>query len=441
MLRTSHEDEFRPIPIAPAASAPPAPAPKRTRDSRDAPVEEEENVFTVPKRVRLDESAPQPLAPLSLGQQLPQHLLGQQGIMHVGPNGVLELDDAYVTPERERVGNAKAALSSGAFKTPALVDTSSSPTSSPMPPTLPRAGAGAHNPSSLHQAWTNDDVLTSASPAGSGFSLDAAFDIKPKALRKMDDDALWPPSLTLVDEKDKSKNATSTSPKAPPKTPLTRSSAAIDRDRHQTPRHVHRTPFGSSSVTNSTFKTPMMFAGSPVLPRPLGHEMSTPAWELEGIFDRLTEYKSPSRVSASTGAAGALPLGVRSPLTSTDPSRYATLLSSGDGSPKGKSRVQVQVHDSPFKRRSHGHVRGMGSMGSLSSLGALGDIKGVLLPALKEDKQGEVSRDRVRARAGESGETPNGQDDTVGNEDEGEDDEVEQVKGLVLSMGVQLQAA
>lgn len=121
--------------------------------------------------------------------------------------------------------------------------------------------------------------------------------------------------------------------------------------------------------------------------------MSTPAWELEGILDRLTGagQASPSR---SHIGPGGLPLGVRSPITSTDPSRYATLLSSGDGSPKGKSRViPVPIPDSPLKRTGRhalGHVRAMGSLGSFGSLGslgnlsAIGELKGALLPALKE---------------------------------------------------------
>ena len=260
--------------------------------------DEDENVFTAaPKRVRVSE----PLAPI--------YPVPQETVVHDA--------DSYVTPEREKTGATTKMTSTGSnFKTPALINTSSSPGSSPMPPTIGRS-TNHHHPSALQQAWTTDDFEPlghegDSPPGGRPYALDVAFDLKPKmdgARRIVSDEE---PFLPLV------------SPRGPPKTPLTRSSAATDR----TPR-----PAFGANIRTPWAKTPLMFHGSPVLPLPSGIELSTPAWEINGVLDRLTGgigigMESPTRGIRSPG---------RSPFPSTDPDKYAFAQLLGLGSPKGKS--------------------------------------------------------------------------------------------------------
>ncbi|WVR03612.1 hypothetical protein IAU60_000604 [Kwoniella sp. DSM 27419] len=265
--------------------------PRFERKERRRPlIVDDDNVFMSAKKVRVAE----PLAPI--------HPIPQESVK--------ELDDSFITPERERPSSNNKMMSSSAFKTPALIQTSSSPGSSPMPSTITRS---THHPSALQQAWTHDDMTRSpardSSPAAP--MLDAAFDFKPKA----------PPPRTrnVAQEDDFTPTATSHSPRAPPKTPVSRSSAATDK----TPRLQHlRTP--------SLSKTPMFFGGSPALPPPSANALlSTPMWEVGGVLDRLKDHLTGSPTHS-----------MRSPMPSTDPTRYAMLLDSG-GSPRKRRDVSL----------------------------------------------------------------------------------------------------
>ena len=239
------------------------------RFERKRKMDEEDNVFASTKRVRVADS------------------------MHHE-----YFDDSFITPERERpLPSSKGTWSS--FKTPALVNTSSSPGSSPMPTTITRT---THHPSGLQQAWTHDDMARSAncdSPPQP--MLDAAFDFQPKKVSSR--------ARTIAGEDE---YLPPTSPR-PPKTPVTRSSAATDK----TPRfHLVRTPLT---------KTPLLF-GSPALPPPSnGALLSTPLWEVGGCIDRLRDY------------GGSPTHSIRTPLPPTSPTRYAMLLDSG-ASPKKMMR-------------------------------------------------------------------------------------------------------
>ncbi|OCF41626.1 hypothetical protein I317_04536 [Kwoniella heveanensis CBS 569] len=270
------------------------------KEKRRPLIVDDDNVFTsATKRVRVAE----PLAPI---HPIPQETATIQ-----------ELDDSFITPERERPSSSNnSKLMSSAFKTPALIQTSSSPGSSPMPQTITRS---THHPSALQQAWTHDDMTKSpardSSPARP--MLDAAFDFKPKAppprtrtLAHHDDDFVVP------------SNNISHSPRAPPKTPVTRSSAATDKNK--TPRLQHlRTP--------SLAKTPMFFGGSPALPPPSASALlSTPMWEVGGVLDRLKDHLTGSPTHSS----------IRSPMPPTSPTRYAMLLDSG-GSPRKRRDVSL----------------------------------------------------------------------------------------------------
>ncbi|WVW81789.1 hypothetical protein I302_103786 [Kwoniella bestiolae CBS 10118] len=276
--------------------------PRFERKEKRRPLEvEDDNVFTSTKRVRVAD----PLAPI--------HPLPQEASM-----SVKELDDSFITPERERpISNNKSIMSS-AFKTPALIQTSSSPGSSPMPSTITRS---THHPSALQQTWTHDDMAENhphsreSSPRP---MLDAAFDFKPKAPP--------PRARTLAQEDDypPSKQTHHHSPRAPPKTPVSRSSAATDK----TPRLQHlRTP--------SLAKTPMFFGGSPALPPPSASAfLSTPMWEVGGVLDRLKDHLTGSPTHSTNSGS------IRSPMPSTDPTRYAMLLDSG-GSPRKRRDVSL----------------------------------------------------------------------------------------------------
>lgn len=231
-------------------------------------LEDEENVFTTGvKRVRVTE--PGVLAPI---------------LPHTQDN-MIDLDDTFITPERERpISATNAKIMSSAFKTPALVNTSSSPGSSPMPPTIPRT---THNPSALQQAWTHDDMEEAATSSSSPQRpmLESAFDFQPKMIKHR--------TRTLVGEDEFPINTTN-----PPKTPLTRSSAA--RDLNKTPGN------GMHS------KTPLTFGRSPAqAPPTISALLSTPMWEMGGCLDRLKDYgSSPTQ---------------RSPVPPTSPTRYVLL--------------------------------------------------------------------------------------------------------------------
>ncbi|WWD22508.1 hypothetical protein CI109_107001 [Kwoniella shandongensis] len=247
---------------------------------------DDEGVFTSTKKVRVAE----PLAPL---HSIPQETVDR------------DFDDSFITPERERP-TANGKIMSSAFKTPALVQTSSSPTSSPMPQTITRS---THHPSALQQAWTHDDMAESNSRDSSPARpmLESAFDFKPKAMRG---------GRTMAQEDEFVPTSTRHSPRAPPKTPVSRSSAATDK----TPRLRHlRTP--------SLGKTPMFFGGSPALPPPSASALlSTPMWEVGGCLDRLKDHLTGSPTRGS----------IRSPMPPTSPTRYAMLLDSGASPRKGR---------------------------------------------------------------------------------------------------------
>lgn len=221
--------------------------------------DDDENVFTSgPKRVRM--AQPDALSPI-LEQQVTNAYLNDD-------------DDMFITPSRERSKSTTAAsasrqFGSSALKTPALVQTSSSPTSSPMPPTITR---GSHHPSGLQQAWTHDDMMQATTSLSSHTKLDAAFDLKPTPMKRdRDDDTLFVHHAE----------------RGPPKTPVTRSSAASDR----TPR------VGGVRTPGMLIKTPLTY-GSPARPPPSASaHMSTPLWEMSGVLDRLKDSDSPTRAS------------------------------------------------------------------------------------------------------------------------------------------------
>lgn len=319
--------------VRPGIMVPPRFERIKEREKR-RPIEDEENVFTSSvKRVRVAE--PLPLHP-------------------IGPDPQSYLDDSFITPERERPGlntnSSTAKLHSSAFKTPALVNTSSSPGSSPMPPTVPRT---AHHPSALQQAWTQDDMADTASNMSSPRPmLDAAFDLKPKAPRArfQDEDFIAP---SMIASNNNNNNG------APPKTPVSRSSAAqthqaqsdksqpqpaptpnkqksqSDGQNVQTPRLALRTPMYA--------KTPMMFPGSPArAPPTVSALLSTPAWEMSGCLDRLRDQDvlaSPTNKLALAHAHAHGHGGIRTPMPPTSPTRYAMLLDSGGGSPRKRELI------------------------------------------------------------------------------------------------------
>ncbi|XAO26649.1 hypothetical protein I312_105488 [Cryptococcus bacillisporus CA1280] len=281
------------------ALPPPPVDPKGKRKQTES---EDDPLFSNSKRVRLAE----PLAPI--------HPFPQESV----PGKAEKYDASFVTPERERpIPNGSKLLSSASdFKTPALVQSSSSPGSPPMPTTVTRP---THHPSSLQQAWTHDDMSQTpprdSSPARP--MLDAAFDLKPKSLRtkQVTQEDGFPHSHTDL--------ASPPHPRGPPKTPVTRSSAAADKT--QTPRLHHRKTPSMSAVT------PVVFRDSPGLPPPSSSALlSTPMWEIGGCLDRLKDHFAPSPTSSIRP--------IRSPAPPTSPTRYAMMLMETGGSPrKGKS--------------------------------------------------------------------------------------------------------
>ncbi|ODN76172.1 hypothetical protein L202_06091 [Cryptococcus amylolentus CBS 6039] len=251
-----------------------------------------EEDLTSAKRVRLAE----PLAPI--------HPFPQERIE--------KLDSSFITPERERPIPGGSRLMSSDFKTPALVQSSSSPGSPPMPATVTRS---THHPSALQQAWTHDDMSQTpprdSSPARP--MLDAAFDLKPKAIR---------PKVVTAQEEDFAVPNSPPQPRAPPKTPVTRSSAAADK----TPRLQHRKTPGMS--------TPVIYRGSPGMPPPTASALlSTPMWEIGGCLDRLRESFQPSPTGfGSMDGRGP----IRSPAPPTSPTRYSMMLLDSGSPRKGR---------------------------------------------------------------------------------------------------------
>jgi len=270
--------------------------PPKRRPTAD---EDIENVFTAPKRVRVAE-------PLSQILPHPQERL------------LPGLDDSYVTPERAGINQQKTM--SSAFKTPALIQTSSSPGSSPMPPSIQR---GPHHPSTLQQAWTHDDLdpdldidINPSSPPASR-QLESAFDLKP----------LGPMLHSRPNTKHLIEEDTHILPNlhnAPPKTPVTRSSAATEK----TPR-LFKTPGPLSMSLGLGTKTPAGYASSPGMGPPSASQfLSTPLWEIHNCLSRLERggnFGSPTRSPSG-----------RNSVPSTSPTRYAMLLPSVDGSPARK---------------------------------------------------------------------------------------------------------
>ncbi|WOO76946.1 Forkhead box protein J1 [Vanrija pseudolonga] len=236
-------------------------------DKRGLRDDDDENVFTSgPKRVRL--ARPEPLSPIHEQQSATSSFLHDDA-------------DMFITPSRATSRTTQlsgsAQFGSSALKTPALVQTSSSPTSSPMPPTITRTSH--HHPSALQQAWTHDD-LAQTTPTSPG-KLDAAFDLKPSVLKSdhlvRDDDSIV---HSLVPH---------AADRGPPKTPVTRSSAAADR----TPR------LGGLRTPGMIHKTPLTY-GSPARPPPSASaHLSTPLWEISGVLDRMNAAESPTRTPRS----------------------------------------------------------------------------------------------------------------------------------------------
>ena len=235
--------------------------------------DEDENVFTSNKRMRLPNPGP-PLLPhpriLNTSQQ----------------QEFVDFHDSFITPERDRPPSMTK-VSSSAFKTPSLVNSSSSPGSSPMPPTIPRSQM---QPSGLHHVWTHEEMDGESGSSPARQSLEAAFDFQPKAKKHL--------ARTVLPDDDASPATSAVAPK----TPLSRSSAA---------REAMRSP------ASALAKTPMLFGRSPAQAPPTNSIlMSTPLWEVNGVLNRLEAYGSPSHLG-------------RSPVPPTSPTRYAMLLGSG----------------------------------------------------------------------------------------------------------------
>jgi hypothetical protein len=261
----------------PSALGPPMGEENFVRDDDD------ENVFgSGPKRVRM--VPPDALSPI-LEQQVTSAYLNDD-------------DDMFITPSRERskmqAASTSRQFSSGALKTPALIQTSSSPTSSPMPPTVTRGSH--HHPSALQQAWTHDDMVQTT-PASPRAKLDPAFDLKPgPTKRDRDEDNLH--FVPLVERN-------------PPKTPVTRSSAHADR----TPR--------IGGLRTPLIKTPLTYGSPARAPPSASAHLSTPLWEMSGVIDRMGTAESPTRNS-------------RSDVPPTSPTHYS--LSDCGDSPVAKRR-------------------------------------------------------------------------------------------------------
>jgi hypothetical protein len=203
-----------------------------------------ENVFgSAPKRVRMAQA--EPLSPI-LEQHVASAYLNDDD------------DDMFITPARER-SKAQPASTSYQFSsstlktTPALTQTSSSPTSSPMPSTVTR-------PSGLQQAWSHMDIPTP--------KLESAFVLRPSIKRNLDDDE---PPMHFMPKIDRQ----------PPKTPVTRSSAAAER----TPR--------VGGLRTPLVKTPLTYGSPARAPPSASAHLSTPLWEMSGVLDRMAE--SPTR--------------------------------------------------------------------------------------------------------------------------------------------------
>lgn len=221
------------------------------------------------------------------------------------PNSYLD-GDMFSTPARvppnqpfASVSESSRQLTSSALKTPALIQTSSSPTSSPMPPTVTRSSH--HHPSGLQQAWTQDDMIHSNGPS-SPAKLEAAFDLKPAPIKRDRDDDFNSLAPHAVE-------------RAPPKTPVTRSSAAAALDR--TPR--------VGSLRTPNLKTPLTYGSPARFNQPPGTIMSTPMWEMNGVLDRLNCHTSDSPTRTP-----------RSDVPPTSPTHYS--LSDCGDSPIAKRR-------------------------------------------------------------------------------------------------------
>lgn len=253
--------------------------------------DDDENVFSSgPKRVRRAQA--EPLSPILEQQPMTSSFLHDD-------------DDMFLTPARERpqssnIPTSSRHFTSSAMKTPALVQTSSSPTSSPLPPTITRS---SHHPSSLQQAWTHDDMIrTNMSASPPIKQLDAAFDLKPmpsKRDRDRDDDA----THSLAPHVDR----------AHPKTPVTRSSAAADR----TPR------LGGYRTPGLIHKTPLSYGSPARAPPSASALLSTPMWEISGVLERMNAAESPTRTP-------------RTDVPPTSPTHYS--LSDCGNSPVAKRR-------------------------------------------------------------------------------------------------------
>lgn len=294
------EDDSDFVPVAPRKQrtselGPPAPLPPPRfafSGTSSSDKDDDENVFSSgPKRVRLQQA--EPLSPILEQQPMTSSFLHDD-------------DDMFLTPARERpqssnLPSSSRHFTSSAMKTPALVQTSSSPTSSPLPPTITRS---SHHPSSLQQAWTQDDMIRgnmSASPPIK--QLDAAFDLKPMPIKRDRDRDEDGPGHSLAPHVDR----------AHPKTPVTRSSAAADR----TPR------LGGYRTPGLIHKTPLSYGSPARAPPSASALLSTPMWEISGVLERMNAAESPTRTP-------------RSDVPPTSPTHYS--LSDCGDSPVAKRR-------------------------------------------------------------------------------------------------------
>ncbi|CAK9785567.1 hypothetical protein CC85DRAFT_49905 [Cutaneotrichosporon oleaginosum] len=203
-------------------------------------------------------------------------------------------DNLFETPAHKRPevysgpasGSTLNPTSSAFKKTPALTYSSSSPTSSPMPPSVPRGSS--YHPSGLQHEWTGDKdghLNGTHSPVG----LDAPFAMKPAIKRTAPDDEDDPsPERSSLPKTPGV--ASGVAPRTPrlltdassgaPKTPITRSSASA----------LFNTPI---RFTTPVMKTPLSFT-TPLNSITSLENLSTPMWEAAGCVDRMGQSRRQS---------------------------------------------------------------------------------------------------------------------------------------------------
>lgn len=283
-------------------------------EKRPAPIEDDffGSGASASKKVRMAVSDPR--EPVVVQMPIPQEPVPSD-----------EVDDEFVTPEREKHAT-KAHFPSSAFKTPALVNTSSSPGSSPMPPTITR---NPHLPSSLSSGWSADDIVTIANGGDAKPMLESAFDLKPTPFA----------AATAADKKKRlGMMMEDDYPSAHahtvfPKTPVSRSSAGVHVGAGAGAGGSGITP-GRALKSPRQFATPMYVRSPAREPGSISAMMSTPLWEIGGCLQRLGDGGGSPTTIKSVG------VGARSPgliVPPTSPTRYS--LSLPDASPKKTAAV------------------------------------------------------------------------------------------------------